>query len=120
MNTMGMDHDNTVLSYIRSRNNIDKPIIVYWGEECLVFNKHTPSGLVIERGCPSGKTSPSLPAIITSSVLRWYKNDKLHNTNGPAFIEEFCRGFKSYYYYINGNRLLKEDWEIQRKMIRHI
>lgn len=51
------------------------------------------------------------PGIISKKIRSSYKDGKFHNLWGPAFIEMDPDEVR---YYINGRRLTKIEWEVQR------
>lgn len=52
----------------------------------------------------------NLPAQVGPNQMTWFKNNTVHNIHGPANI---VLG-RYTEYWLGGNRLSKEDWEVKR------
>ena len=54
------------------------------------------------------------PAIIKDIYKCWLEHGRRHRLNGPGFITYYEDGtIEGKMYYINGKKLLQEEWEIE-------
>ena len=60
--------------------------------------------------------NPYGPAFITNGSKYYYIDDKLHRLDGPALITS--DGYEKYY--INGNNLSKEEFEIHPDRLKFL
>lgn len=107
MRSLNIIEASKIIYYAKSRNNIDKFIVVYYDNYCcMVFEKYTKSN-------GSQNTHRNLlPANISNKARNWFKNGKYHNIHGPASTNadgEDC------YYYINGTNYTQTEWEVERR-----